>query len=144
MHPRQRADHGTGHLLVRSAKDAGRTESAAGQGDRSPTGRAAGGKSGGMAEARGGRTLKREMRAVRACHGYGWEGLGCARGGGKLECAKDDEKPGPDHAKNGVKMELGHAKGDVKPDVTDGAKLHAEQHWMQADEKSEAELDHGH
>jgi hypothetical protein len=33
-------------------------------------------------------------------------------------------------------------RGGVKPDVTDGANLHAEQHWTQADEKSEEELDH--
>jgi hypothetical protein len=62
-------DHGTGHLLVRSAMDAIRTESAEAQTDRSQAAGAAGGKSGKMAGARGGRTLERGRSAVGACRG---------------------------------------------------------------------------
>jgi len=78
VHPRQHVVHGTGHLLGRSERDAGRMELAVAQSDRSLAGRAAGGKSGRMAEARGGRTLEREMPAGGAC---------------RADHEKSDEKP---------------------------------------------------
>lgn len=43
-----------------------------------------------------------------------------------------------------MKLEFDHARGDEKSDANNGAKLHAEQRETQADEKSEAELDHDH